>query len=107
MELTDVNSFLKPQVSIAIVLKDNSSYVVSMEKRKNRSLRVNDGLVKRFLDFISDTNLQQGYGYYVLRGLPRKMLNSIHILRASRVTSGVEIDDNGFVTYDKGNKNED
>lgn len=101
MELTNIHSFLKPQVQVAVALKGNNPYVVSMEKKKNRSLKVNDGPIKRFLDFISDTHLQQGYEYYVLRGLPRKMLNAVYLLRSSRVTTGVEIDDNGYVTYDK------
>ncbi|QYN80045.1 30S ribosomal protein S8 [Kosakonia phage Kc263] len=106
MELTDVNSFVKPWPYNVTLLAGGSDYVVSLEKKPNRYFQVQDGRVKRLLDFMFEYNLQQGYPYYVVRGVPRKMLNVIQILREARVISGIEIDDNGFVTYVKEDENE-
>lgn len=106
MELTDIHSFLKPWPYNVALSTGSDGYTVSMEKIPNRYIKVQNGRVKCILDFMFDQRLQQGYPYYVIRGIPRRMLNVIQILREARVTSGIEIDDNGFVTYTQENENE-
>lgn len=106
MELININAFLKPWPYNVTLPTEGNGYVVSMEKKSNRYIKVQNGRVKRLLDFMFENTLQQGYPYYVVRGVPRKMLNIIQILREARVISGIEIDDNGFVTYVKEEENE-
>lgn len=77
-----------------------SSYVVCMEKKQNRFLRIPNGLAKSFLEFLVEAHLQHGSEYQLDDDFPKKILPIVQILYRAKLLSLVDVDDNGVVTYD-------
>lgn len=72
-----------------------------MEKLPNHRVANPDTLRMHFLNWVEDRKLQIGFGYEFLPDFPRLCLPMVTYLHSLNLIAGFDIDDYGFVTYDK------
>ena len=79
----------------------NPGYVVPMEKKPNRFPNKLHSFRIHHHNFLAENNLQIGYGYFIANNFPRKCLPMVGYLHQLNLIVGYDIDDDGFVTYNK------
>lgn len=101
-ELTVPVIFTRPIIEGVTKVRDpDLGYVVPMYKLPTRFPNGVHSLKMHFLNFVADNNLQLGFPYYIMEDFPRKCLNIVQILDSMDLDVGFDIDDDGFLTYDK------
>lgn len=72
-----------------------------LEKLPNHRVANPNTLRMYFLNWIANNNLQVGFGYEFMPDFPRLCLPMVSYLHSLNLVAGFDIDDYGFVTYDK------
>ena len=80
------------------------SYI--LEKKSNHRLSNPKTLKMHFLNWLEDRMYQVGFGYEFMPNFPRVCLPMVTYLHELNLIAGFDIDDYGFVTYDKDHHDE-
>lgn len=101
LEITVPVTFTRPIIEGVTKISNPLGYVVLMDKHPNRFPNGMKSFKMHFLNWLADNQLQIGFGYEFLPDFPRLCLPMVTYLHSLNLVAGFDIDDYGFVTYDK------